>query len=285
VRRHISYGEERPRRFEKRDGRWWLTAPFVAPANEIRLRQLMDIAKSESEAQYPFKREEAAKYELDKPKAELTLGRLHLTFGGNEPIDMRRYVAIGDTLHLVTDDFSHHLSAPATDYVDRKLLPDDIQPTELFLPGLKIAKGQDGKWTVEPPSDAAEGINDLLNAWTQARAIEVRRLEQPAQGDLIRIGYGDRAPIEFVILQREPDLVLARADWALQYQVAAESAKGLLSLRKPQEPPADAESAPGGEGEDFLDEEHEHDNEDMEGIDPGASGLDTEGVDVEGQQE
>lgn len=265
--------------FEKRQGRWWLSAPFAAPANEIRIRQLLDIAKSESEAQYPLKSDELAKYELDKPKAELTVGTLHLIFGGYEPIDMRRYVRIGDTLHLVNDDFSHHLSASATDFVEKKLLPDGAQLNELFLPGLKASKGQDGKWVFEPPNNAAEGIGDLLNAWTQARAIDVKRLEQPTQGDIIRIGFSDHAPVEFVILQREPDLILARTDWGLQYQIAGESTKALLSLQVPQPQPADAEQNPADNGSDLMDEEH--DDEDMEALDPTNNGTSTDSVDVE----
>lgn len=272
--------------FEKREGRWWLTGPFAAPANEIRVRQLMDIVKSESDAQYPLKQEELAKYELDKPVAELTVGAVRLLFGGVEPIDMRRYVRVGDadTLHLVTDDFSHHLNAPATDFVEKKLLPDETQPNEIFLPGIKASKGQDGKWTVEPPSDVTEGITDLVSAWTQVRAIDVKRLEQPPQGDIIRIGYGDRGPIEFVILQREPDLILARADWGLKYQITAEAAKGLLTLRKPAvesgQVDRNAHQSQQGNPDEGADEEIE----DMEGLEPGEGGTDTEGEDVEGQE-
>ncbi|QSA96462.1 DUF4340 domain-containing protein [Methylococcus sp. EFPC2] len=259
--------------FEKREGRWWLSAPFAAPANEIRVRQLLDIAKSESEAQYPLNPDDLAKYELDKPKAELTVGSLHLIFGGYEPIDMRRYVAVGNTLSLVNDDFSHHLSAPATDFVEKKLLPDEAaQPNELFLPGLKASKGQDGKWSFEPPSDAAEGITDLLSAWSQARAIDVKRLDKPAQGDIIRIGFADHAPIEFVILQREPDLILARSDWGLQYQVAGESAKSLLSLQKPQPSPKEDEEDSDETGGNFTDEDLDHEDEDMEALDPQNQG-------------
>lgn len=265
--------------FEKREGHWWLTAPFSAPANEIRVRQLLDIANAESEARYPLKPEEQGKFELDKPKAKLTLGTVKLVFGGSDPIDMRRYVWVGETLHLVNDDFSHHLTAPATDYVDKKLLPENAKIQELLLPGIKGSKGQDGHWTIEPSSDADAGIDELITAWQTARAIDVKRLDQPAQGDIARIGFSDHGPVEFVILQREPDLVLARPDWGLKYTVTAESAKSLLTLQKPQ--PSPSPGATPAEGEEGEDEDAEHEPH-PEGEAAGMEEeMETEGEDVE----
>lgn len=231
--------------FQKREGQWWLASPFAAPANEIRIRQLLDIAKAESLLQYPLKQGDLAKFELDKPKFTLTMGPTKLIFGGSDPINMRRYVQIGETLHLVNDDFSHHLAASATDFVDKKLLPENAKPNEIFLPGLKAKTGQDGKWTLDPPVDASR-MADLVNAWQSARAIEVKRIEQPPQGDIVRIGFANHAPIEFVIVQREPDVLLARTDWGLQYVVAGESGKQLLSLKQPEPKPEEKKPEPAG---------------------------------------
>ncbi len=218
--------------FEKRDGHWWLDSPIQAPANDIRIRQLLNIAKAESQAHYPVKPEDLAKFALDKPLAVLNLGRLTLLFGGLEPIDMLRYVQIGETLHLVSDDFSHHLLAKATDYVDKKLLPEDSKIKELLMPGLSAKLGDKGQWNLEPPGDAA-AMSELSNAWQSARAIEVKRHEGLPQGDTIHIVLTDGKSLEFVILQREPDILLVRPDWKLEYMVAAESGKHLLSLQKP----------------------------------------------------
>jgi len=218
--------------FEKQDGHWKLTAPFAAPANEIRIRQLLAIAKAESRARYPLKPEDLPKFELDKPKAVLKLGQTELVFGGSEPIDMHRYVKTGDTLHLVTDDFFHHLIAKATDYVDKKLLPEDAKIKELSIPGLKASLGDKGQWTMEPAGDPA-AMSELANAWQSARAIEVNRHEQPAQGETIRIGLGAGRTVDFVMLQRDQDLVLVRPDWKLEYVIPGEAAKRLLGLQKP----------------------------------------------------
>ena len=223
-------------RFEKLNGHWSLTAPFKAPANEIRIRQLMDIAKSNSEANYPADPNNRIPFELDKPKAVLTLGATVFSFGGTDPINMRRYVEVGDTLHLVNDNFFHHLTAQATDYVDKKLLPEAAKIREIQIPGLKATLGSDGKWSREPASVDAEsgrGISDLLAIWSSARAIEVKREDKPTAGDTIRIGLSEGPAIEFVIVQRQPDLILARRDLGLRYAVTAETTSQLLNQPKP----------------------------------------------------
>lgn len=235
--------------FEKRDGHWWLVKPFTAPANDIRLHQLLEIPKYESEAQYPLKPDDLAKYELDKPKATLIIGSSKLVFGGSDPLDMRRYVQVGDTLNMVNDDFFHHLIASSTDFVDKKLLPDDNAPSEILLPGVKGKLGGDGKWVLEPTSEVDAGMPDLVSAWRGARAIEVKRLEQAPQGDIVRIGFAGKPAIEFVIVQREPDLLLARPDWGLQYMLSVESGKRLLTLQKP-----DVNVSPGDKAESEEDE-------------------------------
>jgi hypothetical protein len=245
--------------FEKRDGHWWLDKPFSAPANDIRVHQLLEIPRAESEAQYHLKPEELAKFELDKPKAILTIGTAKLIFGGSDPLDMRRYVRIGDTLHMVNDDFFHHLIASATDFVDKKLLPEEGSPNEILLPGVKAKLGADGKWINEPVTDADAGIPDLVSNWRGARAIEIQRIDKAPQGDIVRIGFASRTPVEFVIVQREPDLLLARVEWGLQYMLSAEAGKQLLTLQKPE--------ANGGPGDRAEPEEDESSGEHVEDMD------------------
>jgi hypothetical protein len=237
--------------FEKREGHWWLTAPFSAPANDIRVGQLLAISHAASATHYPLDTEDLSRFELDKPKAQMTLGQVKMIFGGVDPIDLRRYVWVDKTLHLVDDDFSHHISAPATDYVERKLLPEGSTPNAFILPGMKLSQDKAGHWLVDPVSPAAAGAPELAMAWQTARAVDVTPLKEPVTGDIIHIDFSDHAPIEFAIVKREPDLVLARTDWGLQYQLTAETASQLLTLiLKPTIPAAATNSNDNAEEED-----------------------------------
>lgn len=236
--------------FEKRDGRWWLSAPFAAPANEFRVTELINIATAKSFSRYPIKAEELKQFELDAPKAELTVGGVVMSFGGSDPLESRRYVKVGDTLHLVADDFYHHLIASAADFVERKLLVGDSNLVELQLPDFKL-KRADGKWVFDPASDQAGPGDQLVGEWRNARAIEVRKLEQgkPIVGPAVRLVAEDGSSVEFIVTQRDPDLWLARKDWGLQYQIVGETGKLLLSYpKKPQEKPAEEPGKPDATG-------------------------------------
>ena len=223
--------------FEKQDGAWRLTAPFAAPVNPYRVGQLLDIPKSASEARYPVKPEDLAQFGLNQPEATLTLCDTVMQFGGTDPINLRRYVKLGDTLHLVEDNFFHHLTAPATDYVEKKLLPDGAKPKSIELPGLKATKGAEGKWTAEPAGDGKSDLGELASTWATARAIEVKRNTEPVTGETIRIGLAEGEPIEFIIIKKTPELVLVRKDWGLQYEMTSDVSMDLLNQRPPPPPP------------------------------------------------
>lgn len=254
--------------FEKKDGHWRITSPIQAPANEIRVRQLIGIAQSHSEADYPVTPADLGKFELTPPKATLILGTTTLVFGGSDPINLRRYVQSGETLHLVNDNFFHHLMASATDYVDKKLLPENAKVREMNLPGLKASLGQDGKWTKETtPPDAKADIPEMAALWATARAIDVKRLDKPAQGDPVKIGLAEGGPVDFVIVQREPDVVLARPDLGLQYELTGTTARQLLNLPKTDASPGSALQPP-------MDDELPPDEGEDEGLEPPEMGED-----------
>lgn len=280
--------------FEKQNGVWRLTAPFAAPVNQIRVGQLLEIPQARSEAHYPVQPEALAQFGLDKPPATLTFGQTALQFGGTDPINMRRYVRLGDTLHLVDDNFFHHLTAAATDYVDKKLLPEGAKIQSIELPGLKAAKSAEGKWTREAaaapqpapsaadqtqpeakpakPEEKQPDLGELASAWVMARAIDVKRLQAEPLGETIRIGLAEGTPVEFVILKKEPELILARKDLGLQYEVTSDTARDLL--HQPSPPPARPGGKPGAPGAEADDDDRDDGHEDSG--EPGGGHEDSE---------
>ena len=262
---HVTLQNKEKLTFEKRDGLWWLTAPFAAPVNQVRMRQLLEVGEAASSAHYPIKPEELAQFGLDQPQATLALGDSILQFGTTDPINMRRYVRMGDTLHLVDDNFFHHLTASATDYVDKKLIPEGAKIRQIELPGLKAMKGADGHWTAEPAGDGKTDWAELASTWATARAIEVKRLEKDSQGDSIRITLHEGSPIEYIILRKQPALTLARRDLGLQYEMTADTSRDLLNQEQPATKPADSSPERPGEAHDHDDDDHEEEEYEGEG--------------------
>jgi hypothetical protein len=202
------------------------------------------------------------------------LGDNSLQFGGTDPIKMRRYVRLGNTLHLVEDNFFHHLTATATDYVDKRLIPEGSKIQEIQLPGLKALRNAEGHWTVEPASESSTDLAELASVWATSRAIDVRRMDAKVVGETIRIGLVEGAPIEFIILKKSPELVLGRRDLGLQYEVTSETSRELLDQPKPmsQTPPAnepDGSEDETAEPHDDHDESGESGEEDHEDGDEG----------------
>ncbi|WP_054773375.1 DUF4340 domain-containing protein [Methylogaea oryzae] len=193
---------------EKRDGHWRLTQPLDVPAAENRVEQLLKIPSAPSDTQYPVDAAQLAKFQLAPPNATLALGDLVLEFGGSDPIQQQRYVKLGNSLHLVTDNFYQHLTAAPTDYVEKKLLPENANIHGIELPGLKLSKDKDGKWTAEPPQAEAAPLYEMAEAWKNARAYDVRSYtpmdgKMPTEKATIRLADGQS--VEFLVAQREPD--------------------------------------------------------------------------------
>lgn len=102
---------------EKRDGVWHMTAPRKAAANADKIRQLLGIAITASHSRFPLPKERLAEFGLEPASIRLQLNELVLEFGDNDPLNFRRYVRIGDQLHLISNGFHHHLMAGIDDYL------------------------------------------------------------------------------------------------------------------------------------------------------------------------
>lgn len=227
---------------EKIDGHWRLTQPFNVPANENRVEMLLKIPAATSTARYPVDQAQLDKFQLNPPAATLKLGEVTLDFGGSDPIQQQRYVKVGDTLHLAVDDFYHHLTATPADYVEKKLLPENANIQHIQLPGLQLSKDKDGKWTADPVQETAAPLYEMADAWGKARAYDVQAYVPPKDGkvptETAVITLADGQRIAFLIQQRQPDAILVRPDWGLQFHLVESLSQQLLALKKPDKPAA-----------------------------------------------
>jgi len=108
---------------EKKQGGWQMTSPYKQPADEQRIRQLLDITTTRSFSRFTIPEARLAEFGLDPAPIHLQLNEIKLEIGGNEPIQFRRYVRIGDQLHLISNGYHHHLMAQADDFVKKTKAP------------------------------------------------------------------------------------------------------------------------------------------------------------------
>lgn len=218
-------------------GDWNLTAPLAIGASEFRISSLLRVTEQKSLGSYPADSERLARFGLATPRVTLTLNdKAKVAFGDTTALDQRRYVQIGDRVHLVTDTLYYHLIGNYTTFIRQQLLPEGTAIGALTLPGLTV-RWQADRWQVEPKPEhfSADQVTRLLDAWQLASAVQVKPYDGN-KGETITIEpKGEGAPITFLLTARSPDLVLARPDLGIQYQLAESSVGELLELQPMEE--------------------------------------------------
>lgn len=237
-------------RIEDRDGKtivlaragehWQLVEPVQIPANAFRVESLLRLADEPSQGQLDAKELELSEFGLDAPRIRLYLNDRGFTFGTTEPLNGRRYVHIGDTVHLVTDRYFHLLANGFTEFVNQQLIPPDSRIAEVATPGWRLTRSAEGKWTLNPekPGLSADALNMLVDNWRHAQAIWIQSYEKSeAKGQVTVRLEGVEQPLQFDILAREPEFILARPEIGLQYHLAEDAARSLLEIQEnPPEP-------------------------------------------------
>jgi len=213
-------------------GDWSLTEPLAIGASVFRIGSLLRITEQRSLGSFPAEPERLAGYGLEAPRVTLTLNdKVTVAFGDNTPLDQRRYVRLGDRVHLVSDTLYYHLIGAYTTFIRQELLPEGTAIAALSLPGLGV-RWQEERWQVEPKPEAfsADQVTRLIDAWKLASAVQVKPYDGK-QGETITIEPGgEEAPITLLLTARTPDLVLARPELGIEYHLAESSGEELLKL-------------------------------------------------------
>lgn len=213
-------------------GKWQLNEPLSVAASDYRVNALLGITTLKSLGSYPADKEHLTRFALDQPRVTLSLNeKVKIAFGDSTPLDQRRYVQVGDRIHLISDTLYYHLIGNYTTFIRQELLPEGSSITAITLPDIAV-RWQDDRWQVEPKPDAfsVDQVTRLLDAWKYASALQVKPYDGK-EGETITIEIkGREEPITFVLTARSPDLVLARPELGIQYHLAEGGAEELLKL-------------------------------------------------------
>jgi hypothetical protein len=232
--------------FELRNGGWWLISPIKMPANEIRLASIINLATTTSDTRYSARKLELENYGLAEPSVMVTLNQRTLDFGDINTVTYQRYVRVGNTVQLISDDIPELATADAASYVQPALLPEKAKLRALTLPKLKLERAEDGKWISSPAGLSQAEIEALLGAWRQAQAYQVTAYQQTGQEqshEQVTVNLASGKQYRFVVVAQAPDLVLAHPNIGIQYHLLAADAKSLLG------PGVNAAAATSGDGD------------------------------------
>ena len=232
-------------RLEKQDGRWQLTAPVAAEADAFEVNALIGLADRETK----LKLEGGALKELglDPPQFTLTLNDAAIGFGGTEPIEFRRYVKTGDAAWLIEDPPGAALDKDYADLVSKDLFPAGAEIERIEVPGLTLAKGAEGKWSVTPadPKASADAMQKLADGWKNARSMWNEMAPAKVGGKVVKIALKGGVTREFVVAATEPQLKLHRADLGVNLVLSRALADELFKLPEPAPVEKKEEAKPG----------------------------------------
>lgn len=106
-------------RLERMNSGWMMTQPSKARADDTKINRLLEITLAISIRKFK-PQQEMTQYGLNPPQAVLTLNKTRIEMGSLHPMNQRRYMRVGNMIHLINDRFSHLLQASAKSYMATK---------------------------------------------------------------------------------------------------------------------------------------------------------------------
>ncbi len=113
----LSRQGKEPLTFSKQAGQWKMVSPEQGEAEPDKIDNLLEILRVVSQTDYPVDQERLSEFGLEPPEITLRFDGLTIEFGSIAPISQQRYLRIGEALHLVNDNFYHHLMAKKEHYL------------------------------------------------------------------------------------------------------------------------------------------------------------------------
>ena len=211
---------------------WRLTAPFSARADALLVERLLAILDARSLARYPA--QDLARYGLDAPLATLSFNEETFSFGAVNTMTREQYVLARDGVYAIPLAQRTALPREATSLISKSLFAPGETPVRFQLETF-TATLEDGRWSFAPAGDdpGPDERKGWVAAWRQASAIRAAPHDGRTPVATIAVALQGGRTISLGILQREPELVLLRADEGIQYHFVQDTGKRLLALPGP----------------------------------------------------
>ena len=207
---------------------WRLVAPITARADSFQTQRLFAMLDATSKDRLPAVG--LARFDLNEPYARVTVDRQMFSFGAVNPMSREQYVLTQDGVYLVALRYGAALPKNALQLVSKQLFAADEAPVAFEFKEFSLAQ-QDGKWMMSPAAAdmSQDDINRWIGEWRLATALAVQAADRRKPLATIKVRLGSGSDLTLAILQREPELMLARSDQPFQYQFSGETAKRLLA--------------------------------------------------------
>ncbi|VAW75471.1 hypothetical protein MNBD_GAMMA13-1414 [hydrothermal vent metagenome] len=216
---------------EKQASKQWLIKRAASiPADDFKVRALTRLVEQRPARSYPVDKMNLADLQLDPPYATVIFNDISIEFGLLEPIDDLRYVRVSTQVHLIPDNYLQLMETSFTQFVRPTLFSKAEQINAIQLPHLLVQKIDDA-WETQPSQPANKAaLQQFFNLWQQAGTQYIQLADPGQDGEPVEVSIANRkSPIQFLVVKREPDLILARPDYGIQYHLGNRS-EAMLTL-------------------------------------------------------
>lgn len=216
--------------FEKKENRWFLTTPLKFRANEARINAMLGMLDTESLNQLNPDEVDLKQLGLDDPDVILKLNNIEFRFGKTDAIDQRRYVLFRNKIHLTNDFLYQQLMTNAAFFADPDLIPEEFKVSSIEYPDNKLMLIND-QWQLQNILDIKpEQLRRIPFNWENAMAISAEPFKEPESASIIKITSTDNQVIQYVLVEKEPHLVLGRKDLGIQFHMGSDETDKLLLI-------------------------------------------------------
>ena len=212
------------------DKQWTMESVVPLPADSFKIRALARLAEQKPVRSYAANEMNLADLQLDPPYASAIVNDTAIEFGILEPIDNLRYVRVNDSVHLIPDSYLRLMETGFSQFVRPGLFGENERINTIQLPDLLVRKTETG-WETEPTQTVtAEVLEQFLATWQQASSLHIQPANPAQDGEPVEISFtSNTPPVRLLIVARDPELVLARPDYGIQYRMGNRS-EAMLSL-------------------------------------------------------
>ena len=213
---------------------WGLLEPIQGRADEIKVRQILEILTATSLRRFPAI--DLERFDLLQPAAQLYIDKELFSFGGFVPITNEQYVANNGSIHLLAPRYATMLARQPIDLLSPRLFAQGEIPIGFEFEKVKVMEWDDG-WRIAPEKPKASLTQNELIHWVQSwRQAYAAGLSLSAEGPNqtgdgkqgIKITLRGGGGIQLTILQQQPELVLLRVDTGVRYRFPGEMGRRLL---------------------------------------------------------
>ena len=206
---------------------WRLTAPVSAEADAFQIQRLLALLTARSPQRIPASHLE--RFELDRPRSKLVIDDEVFAFGMVNAVSGEQYVLARDAVYAIEARYGSTLPVNAMELVRKQLLSSSEAPLR-FEMGTFTVDHRAGSWHLAPANGALsqDDLARWVENWRLAAALRVAALTPKTELGAAMVALKSGASVKFGIVQRAPELVIAREDEGLQYHFPAVLARRLL---------------------------------------------------------